>query len=316
MNPDMNATAMKALAATRYGPIDTVSIIDVPRPTPGPGQVLVRVAAAGLNVLDVKLATGVMKDVMPVEHPFVLGVDAAGTVEAVGEGVTRFAPGDQVVALTYPVGAIAEYTLVHDGPTITPRPHDLPVETAAALPTPLLMAAALTTVELAAGQNVLLVGGDGAVASLLLQMLADTGARTIATAKPEHMSRVAAMASDVIDYTDIDPVKQTLQLVPGGVDVVIDLVNAGPGLAATAAAARDGGLVISPLGGPPSFDRGVTATYLGVEQGLDRFAELVDRVASGGLTVRVTSHPFTQARRTFVDFAAGRTQGSRTVLTF
>ncbi|MFF4771492.1 NADP-dependent oxidoreductase [Microtetraspora fusca] len=315
MNPDMNRTAMKALTAMQYGPIDTVSITEVPRPVPGPGQVLVRVAAAGLNPLDVKLATGVMKDVMPVEHPLVLGVDAAGTIEAVGEGVTRFAPGDQVVALTYPAGAIAEYTVVNDGPTIVPRSSSLPVETAAALPTPLLMAAALTTIKPAAGQSILLLGGDGAVASFFLQMVARSGARIIATAKPEHAPRVAALASDVIDYTSIDPVKQTLHLVPGGVDMVIDLVNAGPGLATTAAAARDGGRLISPHGGPPTFDRGVTATYLGVEEGLDQFAERVNEVASGELTVRATTRPFTQARQTLTDFAAGRIQGRRTVLT-
>lgn len=314
MNTNLNQTTMKALTATQYGPVDTVSIADVPRPVPGPGQVLVRVAAAGLNPLDVKLATGVMKDVMPVEHPFVLGVDAAGTVEAVGEGVTRFAPGDQVVALTYPAGAIAEYTLVNDAPCIVPRPSNLPVETAAALPTPLLMAAALTGIKPTAGQSVLLIGGDGAVASFFLQMVARSGARIIATAKPEHTSRVAALASDVIDHTGIDPVKQTLHLIPGGVDMVIDLVNAGPGLAATAAAARAGGRLISPLGGPPAFDRGVTATYLGIEEGLDQFAEKVGQVASGGLTVQVTARPFGQARQALADFAAGRIQGRRTVL--
>jgi NADPH:quinone reductase-like Zn-dependent oxidoreductase len=315
MNPDMNQTAMKALTATQYGPIDTVSVIEVPRPVPGPGQVLVRVAAAGLNPLDIKLATGAVKDVMPVEHPLVLGVDAAGTIEAVGAGVSRFAPGDQVVALTYPAGAIAEYTLVNDGPAIVPRPSSLPVETAAALPTPLLMAAALTTIELAAGQSVLLIGGDGAVSSFFLQMVAGSGAHIIATSKPEHAPRVAALASYVIDHTSIDPVKQTLHLVPGGVDIVIDLVNAGPGLATTAAAARDGGRLISPHSGPPTFDRGVTATYLGVEEGLDQFAERVSKVASGELTVHVATHPFTRARQALMDYAAGRIQGRRTVLT-
>lgn len=125
---------MKALVASAYGPVQQLRIRDVPAPSPGPGQVLVRVEAAALNPIDVKLVTGELRTMYPVTHPFVPGVDATGVVAAVGEGVTRFAAGDEVIAYAGAAsGTIAEYVLVGAGPGLVHRPRALPTAQAAEL---------------------------------------------------------------------------------------------------------------------------------------------------------------------------------------
>ncbi|MDI3422615.1 NADP-dependent oxidoreductase [Streptomyces luteolus] len=303
---------MKALTASSYGPVEQLTITDVPRPVPAAGQVLIKVRAAALNALDIRLTTGEFREQMPIEHPFHPGLDAAGTVEAVGEGVTRFAVGDEVVAFTYPhFGTVAEYALAADGPNLLRRPPALPPEAAAALPQAAMTAAAAhDAAQLKPGQSVLVIGAPGGVGSYLLQLATRSGAEVLATGKPEdeeYLRRLGAVAT--IDYTSREVAEEARRLRPAGVDVVVDLVNAGPGLAATAAAAKDGGLLVSTLGGPPRFEREVTAAYVGVEQGIGQLEELVRRTAEGELEVRVDLHPFTRAVEAAQQFAGAHSRG-------
>lgn len=117
---------MKALVARAYGPLEDLEIAELPTPVPGPGQLLVRMEAAALNAVDKTLVTGAMRDAIAVTHPFVPGVDVSGTVEAVGEGVTRFAPGDPVIAWnSVASGALAERVLIADAPSAARRPAEL-----------------------------------------------------------------------------------------------------------------------------------------------------------------------------------------------
>ena len=126
---------MKALTAPSYGPVDQLAVTDVPDLTPGPGQLLLRVQAAALNPVDIRVITGEFADMFPVTHPFVVGMDAAGAVAAVGEGVSRYAVGDKVLAYTHSnPGTIAEYTLVAEGPQVAHRPPGLDAVRGAALP--------------------------------------------------------------------------------------------------------------------------------------------------------------------------------------
>lgn len=310
---------MQALVSHSYGPVDDLVVTEIARPAPGPGQILIRVEAAALNPVDVRLVTGAMHDMMPVEHPFVPGMDASGVIEAVGDGVVGLAPGDPVVAFTYGgTGALAEYALANDGPGVVFRPATLDPVHAAALPVAGLTAAGLVAAagELA-GASMLVVGATGGVGSFLLQMASRANARVIATAPPGDSDHVRRLGADsVIDYTISDTTEEALRLVPGGVDVVVDLVNAGPGLATTAAAAREGGKLLSPLGGPPAFDRGVTAEYCHVEARPGLLMSLVEQAAAGHLTVEVSSvHPAEEAPQAVADFAAKHTRG-KVVVTF
>lgn len=309
---------MKALIASSYGPVDQLTVTDVTKPAPEAGQVLIKVRAASLNALDIRLTTGEFREQMPVEHPFHLGLDAAGTVEAVGEGVTRFKAGDEVVAFTYPFfGTIAEYALVGEGPNVVHRPQSLSPETAAAVPQVAMTAAAAhDAAQLKSGQSVLLIGAAGGVGSFLVQLANRSGAQVLATGKPEDEAYLRGLGvAEVIDYTSKDINEEARRLHPDGVDVVIDLVNAGPGLAATAAAAKPGGLLVSTLGGAPAFERGVTATYVGVEQGVGQLEGLVRSVAEGQLEVHVDTFPFSRAVEAAQQFAGSHSRG-KFVITF
>src|SRR5689334_15020025 len=142
---------MKAVVATDYGPPETYTVAEVPTPRPGPGQLLVRVAAASINPADVRLPSGDFRDSVPLAFPHVPGNDFAGTVTEVGAGVAAYRVGDEIFGQAVPralramagasrpslsTGSLAEYAVFEaDTPFLTHRPAALGVEQAAALPT-------------------------------------------------------------------------------------------------------------------------------------------------------------------------------------
>ncbi|HDR9712344.1 TPA: NADP-dependent oxidoreductase, partial [Burkholderia aenigmatica] len=159
---------MRALLIDRVGHSDALRMADVPAPTPGPGDVLIRVAYAGINPADWKCREGYLGAFMQYTFPFVIGFDAAGVVEAVGDGVDGFAPGMRVFAQTDVGagrwGAYAEVVAVrHD--SVVRVPDAVSLAEAATVPTPALAAWAglFDDGGLRAGQTVLVHGGAGAV---------------------------------------------------------------------------------------------------------------------------------------------------------
>jgi NADPH:quinone reductase len=309
---------MKALVAPSYGPIDQLVVADVPEPSPGPGQILLRVQAAALNPLDARLVTGEMRHLFPVTHPFIVGMDAAGVVAAIGDGVTRFAIGDEVVVYThFHPGTIAEYTLVEEGPHIARRPAGLDAVRGAALPAVSLTAECILDAgQIGTAQSVLIVGATGGVGSFTVQLAAQVGARVLATAAPtddEYARRLGAQVT--IDHTSTDTAEQARRLEPAGVDVAVDLINAGPGLAGTAAAVKPGGRLISTLMGPNSFDRGITPAYVRMTARDGQLQRLADRTAEGRLTVEVAAtYPFSEAPTALAEFAAGKYTRGKVVI--
>jgi NADPH:quinone reductase len=168
----------KDVIVREYG--DTPVVAVVPTPQPGPGQVLLKLAAAGMNPMDGKLASGAWKPA-PAVFPMVLGADGAGLVEKVGEGATKFSPGDEVFGqlLIAPIGSAgtyAEYVAVNEDAPLARVPEGLDPVLAAAIPTAGGAALAmLDLLEPLAGKTVLIVGAAGGVGSFATQLAGNAG---------------------------------------------------------------------------------------------------------------------------------------------
>ena len=215
---------MKAIQVLATGGPEVLTLTDLPIPEPGPGQVLIRVEAVGVNFIEVYFRKGVYKASLPLT----LGSEAAGTVEELGPGVTGFAAGDAVASVSV-LGSYAEYALV-PASLLVKTPAGLCPEQAAAAMLQGMTAHYLThsTFPLKAGDAALVHAGAGGVGLLLTQMAVRLGARVIATvstpAKAE-LSREAG-ASDTILYTEQDFEAEVKRLTGGkGVDVVYDSVG-------------------------------------------------------------------------------------------
>lgn len=304
---------MKALVATDYVPLNQIKVTDHPTPAPQPGQVLIKVEAAALNPLDLALITGAVKDMFPADHPLVIGMDAAGTVVEVGEGVSGYAPGDPVLAFVGQAGAVAQYTVGSPGPLLARRPPGLDSAHAAGIPESGLTAVCLLrAVRLAAGESVLVIGATGGIGLYAVQLAHALGARVIATATADDEQYLRGLgAADTVDYKSADVVEEALRLAPGGVDVVVDLVNSGDSLTNTARAARPGGRLTSPLYGPDDIGGDVSPVYIGTFQAepgdLD---DLAARAADGRLRVEIGArYSLDDAVQAVADFAGKHIRG-------
>jgi NADPH2:quinone reductase len=215
---------MKAIQIHETGGPEVLTLADLPIPEPGPGQVLIRVEAVGVNFIEVYFRNGVYKAALPLT----LGSEAAGTVEELGPGVTGFAAGDAVASVSV-LGSYAEYALV-PAAALVKVPESLTMQQAAAALLQGMTAHYLShsTFALKTGDTALVHAGAGGVGLLLTQMAARLGARvitTVSTAEKAELSREAG-ASDVILYTEKDFAAEVKRLTGGkGVDVVYDSVG-------------------------------------------------------------------------------------------
>src|SRR5438105_734777 len=242
---------MKAFAVEELGRPGTVR--DLPVPEPGEGQVRIRVAAAGLNAFDNAVLQGYVKDHMEHRFPLVPGMDASGTVEALGEGVDGWAVGDEVfgsVGKAYlGEGTLAEFATMSAG-TVARKPASIGHGVAAAIPvagvTALTMADAL---QLSDGHLVVAIGATGGVGSYLVQLAAGRGARVVAVCRGENADYARRFgAAEVIDYTAGDVVEAVRSLHPDGIDGAADMHGDRDGLARLAEQIRSGGRVASAVG--------------------------------------------------------------------
>lgn len=215
---------MKAVRVHAVGGPEQLRADDAPDPVPGPGQARVRVAFAGVNFIDVYHRTGLY----PMPMPFIPGSEAAGVVDAVGDGVTDVAPGDRVAYAMQP-GAYAELAVV-DTWRLVPVPTAVGLDLAAAVMLQGMTAHYLThaTFPLRAGQTALVHAAAGGVGLLLCQMAKRIGARVIGTVSTEEKARLAreAGADEVVLYTQTSFLAAARALTDGkGVDVVYDSVG-------------------------------------------------------------------------------------------
>jgi NADPH:quinone reductase-like Zn-dependent oxidoreductase len=300
---------MRAVVTENYGAAPTMA--EVQTPTPGPGEVRVKIRSSSLNGFDTALARGYLKNMMEHRFPVVLGRDFAGTVDQVGEGVTEFAPGDDVfgVVLTQPLnaGGFGEYVVVPEGHNIAPIPAGLDHATAGVLG--LAGAAAvgsLDAVSVRDGETVLVSGATGGVGAIVLQLANARGATVIATATPgaetDHVRELGA--AHVVDRTQ-DLAAQVHQIAPNGVDVVLHFAG-DPFVLADLLA--DGGRFASLLGvgSDQLANRAISATAVYASPHRALLEILAGEVAAGRLRIPVQrSYTLGQVPQAFADFAAG-----------
>ncbi|GAB3251665.1 zinc-dependent alcohol dehydrogenase family protein [Chitinimonas naiadis] len=267
----MSATAtMQALVLEQHAA--PLQLRTIARPTPGRGEVLVRIHASGINPLDTKIRAGKADHAQqPLQS--VLGIDLAGVVDTVGEGVVGFQPGDAVYGMTGGVaglqGSLADYAAV-DAQLLAHKPANFTMREAAALPLVFITAweGLVDRANVHAGQKVLIHGGTGGIGHVAVQLAKARGAEVYATVSPGQMETVRALGATPIDYTSTTVADYVAQHTDGeGFDIVFDTVG-GATLDDSFVAARTyGGHVLSALGwgthklAPLSFR---AATYSGV----------------------------------------------------
>ena len=318
---------MLAIQAQRLGGPEVLEVVDLPTPEPGPGQIRIRQAAIGLNFIDTYHRTGLY----PVKTPLVLGQEGAGVVDAVGEGVSRFAVGDRAAYGTGPMGAYAQFHVVPEGRAVK-LPDSISFETAAAA-----MLKGMTTeflvrrcYPLKAGEAVLIHAAAGGVGGLLTQWAKSIGAYVIGAVGTADKAAIARSqgCDEVILYRDEDVAARVRELTDRkGVRVVYDGVGAATLEGSLASLGRRGMLVsfgnasgpapaVEPArlarGGslfltrPGLFDYVVTTEELD-----DSAAALFGVIASGAVKIPIgQTFPLAEARRAHEALEARETVGA------
>jgi NADPH2:quinone reductase len=246
---DSEEEMMRAVTVNRFGEAPSVRTVSLP--DPGPGQVLIKLAAAGMNPMDAKLASGEWTPA-PATFPMVLGVDGAGVVETLGEGTTRFSPGDRVFGQLFiaPIGSsgtYADYVAVTGEAPLALVPEGLDLVVAAAAPT--AGATGLSLVELVEpidDQVMLIVGAGGGVGAFTTQFAVSAGARVIANAHSSAGPRMQSYGVEkTIDHTAVSLEEAVRNAHPDGVDILIDLVGDAEAFASAASLVRPGGTAVT-----------------------------------------------------------------------
>jgi NADPH:quinone reductase len=288
---------MRAVTVRQFG--QSPQVEEVATPVAGPGQVLIKLAAASVNPMDAKLASGEWRPA-PVIFPMVLGVDGAGVVEAVGEGATRFFPGDRVFGQLFipPIGSAgtyADFVAVTSDAPLAHVPQGLDLVAAAAAPTAGTTGLSLIDLlEPAEGQIVLIVGAGGGVGTFATQFAVNAGASVIGNVNAGAEDRVRAYGVDEVIVRSSAPVTEVVHsLYPDGIDVLIDLVGSARAFASTASLVRPGGTAVSTQ--YVADLEGLQAKGVrGLNFALQQSTELLERVAEALVDRTVTEPPLTQ----------------------
>jgi len=294
-NKEISMAMMKAIQIHTFGDANVLQYQEVERPLPQAGEVLVRVYAAGINPVDwisrsypLPSTTGAAG----VSLPYILGWDLAGSVVALGAGVTRFAVGEAVYGMPrFPreAKAYSEYTAVPIS-DLARKPELLTYQQAAAIPLAALTAwqALFETAKLQAGQTVFISGGAGGVGHFAIQLAKWKGAKVIAATSTRNMAFVQELGADiVIDYT-----RQTIEDIAPEIDVVLDIVGEDL-LRQASRKVKQGGQIVSlsrmhqGLGEQLAAETGAHFTFILVHPSGEQLTEIARLCDAGQLTVTI-----------------------------
>lgn len=310
---------MRTVAISRFGDKEPLRTVNLPKPEAGPGQVLVRVRAAGVGYWDVMACQGLFGEM---ELPYVPGFETAGVVEQVGSGVTDLVVGDEVYAFDFPGGGYAEYRAVSAN-AASHKPASLSYEEAAGVPVAGLTAhQGLTEVlGLQKGETILVTaaaGGVGTFATQIASRLFD--ARVIGTASPGNHTYLEELgAAAAVDYGEDDWPAAVREAAGGPVDAVLDCaggVMVPEILVQCFEAVRDGGRVayIPSLEMEPENEptppKGISLRFFGVKPDAERLKELTGFFDDRWLTVHLQEIlALEEAARAHEHIEAGHTRG-------
>jgi NADPH:quinone reductase-like Zn-dependent oxidoreductase len=274
-----NRSTMMAWRVHEFGPPDTMTFERVARPSPGPGEVLVKVYAAGVGPWDGWIRAGT--SVLPQPLPLTLGSEISGQVQAVAPCVRNLRAGDQIYGATNPlfIGGYAEYALA-TAAMISKKPSSLSYVEAASVPVIAVTAwqGLFEQAQLSAGQSVLIHGAAGNVGAFAVQLACKFGIQVFATAAADDIPYVRGLGADVV----IDFRSQRFEAQLSGLDAVLDLVG-GETQRKSFQVLRQGGKLISAVSAPDqdlARSNGVDAAFFLVNvtaQHLQRISDLLDR---------------------------------------
>lgn len=302
---------MKAIRIERYGEPDVLVYGDAPRPEASSGEVLVRVFAAGVNPVDLKVREGHLKDRWKHRLPLIPGWDVSGIVEETATGVDGFRPGDEVFAHLDMLrdGAYAEY-VVADSASLARKPRCLSHVEAAAIPLASLTAwqTLFETAHVSAGHRVLIHGAGGSVGAFAVQFAKHHGAWVLALANRSEMEFVSSLGADeVVDYKN-----GAFEDSVTGVDVVLDVIG-GEMQERSLKVLKRGGILVSTVQisvTEKAGDQGVEAKPFLVRPKGAQLSEIGELVEAGRLKFRVgTVLPLSSAAEAHEAVRSGRAQG-------
>lgn len=293
---DQVDTSMMAWRVHEFGPPETMQFERVPRPDPGPGEVLVKVRAAGVGPWDGWIRAG--RSALPQPLPLTLGSDLCGDIQTVGTDVSDLRIGDRVYGVTNPrfIGAYAEYALA-SATMIARKPTSLTFIEAASVPVIAVTAwqGLFDQAQLQAGQTVVIHGAAGNVGAYAVQLARRAGIRTIATVATDAIAFVRDLGADTV----VDFQRQRFEDAARNVDAVLDLVG-GETQKRSFQVLRRGGKLISAVSHPDqdlAKSHGVDASFFLVKVTSQYLTEIADLIDSGKLRTRVgTVLPLADAR--------------------
>ena len=278
-----------AVVMTGYGPPEVLKWGQVPLPEPGAGQIRIEVKAAGISPTDLALRAGYLKGAIPLPANAVLGFEAAGTVDAVGPGVTGTAVGDAVAALLFSIGGYAEYALAS---IWTRKPDAVSWIDAAALPASAEAAiGVLRQLDVKRGETVLLFGGGGSVGIIATQLAVAQGIKVISAIGQHDEALARELGATPVRYGSGLPDRVRAL---GPVDAVFDA--AGKGVLADAIVLAGGPKRVITLSDPAAADFGVTLSQPTSDRAPGALDDTMPLLADGRLRLRAhTTMPMQQA---------------------
>lgn len=304
---------MKAIQIKQYGGAEQLQMADVPKPSAAQGQLVIRVAATTFNPIDQKLTSGQMRQISPLQFPFIPGVDFSGVVDSVGEGVKDFKPGDEVFGYSPTAGAYAEFIAI-GADKVALKPKRLSHIEAASLAVVAQTASQmLDRAGVQKGQTVLIHGAGGAVGSVAVQLAHRRGATVIGTASAASLDRVKSYGADkVIDYATT-PFENVVK----DADAVLDAVG-GEVQQRSFNVLKPGGVLVS-IVQPPSEEQAakhkVKASMLVTEASAANLQAIARMADAGELKPFIgNTYPLSEVERAWVDARTKRTDG-KTVFT-